>query len=87
MKISMKPIEMIAHFPLEGLPRPMRFRVANEEGEYVSIDIESVLTKGEEKVGKEKWLVYRCECVVNGQKRFAEFKFEQATCRWFLYKF
>jgi len=78
---------MIAHFPLEGLPRPMRFRIMGEEGEYVSIDIERVLTKAEERIGKDRWIIYKCECVVNGQKRLAEFKYEHATCRWLLNKF
>lgn len=83
----MKPVEMIAHFYTEGFPRPVKFRVADESGENVDIKIERVLTQSEQKMGQEKWIVYSCECIVNGQKRLAEFKFEKSTCRWLLYKF
>lgn len=87
MRAIMQPVDMIAHFPMNGLPRPMRFRVKDENGEYLAINIERVLTKSEEKVGREIWLLYRCECVVHNQKRLAEFKYENGTCRWFIYKF
>lgn len=83
----MKPVDMIAYFSTDGSPRPMRFRVKDKNGEYVAINIDRVLTKSEEKVGRKKWLLFRCECIVNEQKRQAEFKYENGTCRWLLYKF
>lgn len=86
MKVVMKPVDMIAHFPMDGLPRPMRFHVKDENGEYLAINIDRVLTRSEEKVGREIWLLYRCECIVNDKKRLAEFKYENRTCRWYLLK-
>lgn len=87
MKIVMQPIDMIVHFYSEGLPRPMRFRMKDDSGEYIAIDIDKVLTKSEEKIGQDRWLLYSCECIVEGQKRQADFKFDRSSCRWFLYKF
>lgn len=86
MKTVMKPVDMIAYFTIDELPRPMRFRVKAENGEYLAFNIERVLTRTEEKAGRELSLIYKCECTINHRKRVVEFKYESASCRWTLTK-
>lgn len=81
MKVLMKPVEMIAWFNYEGLPRPVRFRV---DGEVVKVQQISFIT--EEKLAGNRMKIYRCQSEVNGQLKVFELKYELQTCKWFLFK-
>ncbi|GAB6174413.1 hypothetical protein JCM15765_38910 [Paradesulfitobacterium aromaticivorans] len=81
MKIIMKPIEMIAWFNCDGLPRPIRFRV---DGEVIKV--EQVCHITEEKLAGNRMKIYRCQSEIGGQLKPFELKFEIQTCRWFLFK-
>ena len=43
MKVLAKPIEVIAWFTKAGIPRPIRFRIANEDQGETVITVEKVL--------------------------------------------
>lgn len=50
MKIVAAPVEMVAWFTQEGIPRPVRFRLVNEEGNYTTIKIDRIVSKDREKL-------------------------------------
>ncbi|NMA69970.1 MAG: hypothetical protein GX958_11210 [Desulfitobacterium sp.] len=85
MKVVMQPIEMVARFTEEGLPRPVKFKV-QFEGDSVVIVIDRILLRKEEKIAGNPMLVFRCQSVINNLLRIFELKYELNTCKWFLYK-
>ena len=81
MKVLMKPIEMIAWFNMEGVPNPVRFKLADKV-----IKVDQVTSKSEEKLAGNRMIIYRCQSEINGELRPFELKFELQTCKWFLFK-
>ncbi|WP_459928170.1 hypothetical protein [Desulfosporosinus burensis] len=77
----MKPIEMIAWFPEDGPPNPIKYRLNG-----VVIKVEKVTSKSEEKLAGNRMIVYLCQREINGELRPFELKFELQTCKWFLFK-
>ena len=43
MKVLAKPIDVVAWFTKEGTPRPVRFRVTNEEESETVIKVDKIL--------------------------------------------
>jgi len=85
MKVLMHPIEIIAWFSCEGVPRPLRFKILYNNRATV-IKVDKVIFKTEEKIAGNKMLIFRCQSVIDGRLRDFELKYEYSTCRWFLYK-
>lgn len=81
MKTLMKPIEMIAWFNHEGMPRPIRFRI---DGEVYRV--QQVCHTTEEKLAGNRLKIFRCQSEIKGRMVTFELKFEMNTCKWFLYK-
>jgi len=81
MQILMTPIEVIAHFDIEGKPHPLRLKL---EGEAVKIG--QVISTTEEKLAGNKMLIFRCQSEVDGELKPFEIKYELGTCKWFLWK-
>jgi hypothetical protein len=81
MKVLMKPIEMIAWFDLQGVLKPIRFRL---DGEVIKVAQICHIT--EEKLAGNRMKIYCCQSEVNGQFRTYELKYELNTCKWFLFK-
>ncbi|MHB8126627.1 MAG: hypothetical protein ACYDEJ_13515 [Desulfitobacteriaceae bacterium] len=81
MKVFLKPIEMIAWFPQDGVPHPLKFKLHNEV-----IRVDQVVSKSEEKLAGNRMIVYRCQSEINGELKPYELKYELLTCKWFLFK-
>lgn len=81
MKVLMKPIEMIAWFTKDGVPKPIRFRIEDQV-----IKVEQVPSKSEEKLAGNRMIIYRCQSAINGELKAFELKYELQTCKWFLFK-
>ena len=81
MQILMTPMEVIAHFDINGKLRPLRLRL---EGEAVKI--EQVVSMTEERLAGNKMLCFRCQSEIGGELKPFEIKFELNTCKWFLWK-
>jgi len=62
MKVLMKPIDMIAWFDLDGIPRPIRFRVNGEV-----YKVHQVFNISEEKLAGNRMKIYRCQSEIGGQ--------------------
>jgi hypothetical protein len=85
LKVISKPIEVIVHCPIKGIPQPIRFKV-NNKGEEIVIKIDRIIEINEEKLAGNKMYVYRCESTINDRHRVLELKYELATCLWYLFK-
>ena len=81
MKIMMEPIEMIAWFTKAGVPKPIRYKFADQV-----IKVQQVTSKSEEKLAGNRMIIFRCQSEINGELRLFELKYELGTCKWFLFK-
>lgn len=81
MKILMKPIDMIAWFTKEGIPKPIRYKLDDQV-----IKVQQVTSKSEEKLAGNRMIIFRCQSEINGELRLFELKYELQTCKWFLFK-
>ncbi len=86
MKIVARPVEMVAWFTQEGVPKPVRFRLVNEEGVYTIIKIDRIVSKDKEKLAGNDMLIFKCESMIKGIQKIYEIKYELRTCKWILYK-
>jgi hypothetical protein len=86
MKVLMKPIKMIAWFDENGVPTPVRYNMRLDDESSVTIRINRILEKREEKLAGNRMLVFTCQSVLNDMERIYELKYELSTCKWFLYK-
>ncbi|OWZ84430.1 hypothetical protein [Natranaerobius trueperi] len=86
MKIIMKPIEMIAWFTDNDIPKPLRYRISTKEGSKQVIRIEKIISVEEEKLAGNKMFVYTCQSTIRNQTRVFELKYELSTCKWYLSK-
>ncbi|MBL4931788.1 MULTISPECIES: hypothetical protein [Clostridium] len=86
MKVIFKTIEMIAWFTEDGTPRPIRFKVKNEDESTTVIKVDRVLYKEKEKIAGNPMILFRCQSVINEASRVYELKYEMNTCKWLIYK-
>lgn len=86
MKVIMKPIKMIAWFSEDGVPTPVRFNIQQKDESTLTIRIDRITVKREEKLAGNRILVFTCQSTINGTETIYEIKYELTTCRWFLYK-
>lgn len=82
----MQPIEMIAWFTLEGIPSPIRYKIASEDASNIVVKVGRVITRSEEKLAGNRMFIFRCQSEINGLLKLFELKYELNTCKWYLYK-
>lgn len=82
----MQPIEIIAWFTLEGVPNPIRYKIASLDDSNVVVKIDRIVTRSEEKLAGNRMFIFRCQSEINGLLKLYELKYELSTCKWFLYK-
>lgn len=81
----MKPIEMVARFSQDGIPRPVKYMVTFEDKPVV-VQVDEILFKIEEKLAGNRMIIYRCQSGINGVLKLFELKYELNTYRCFLFK-
>lgn len=86
MKVVMKPVEIIAWFTQDGMLKPIKFRMKDDREAYITIKIDRVIDRKEEKLAGNKMLVFTCESIIRGTEKIYEIKYELNTCKWFLFK-
>lgn len=86
MKVMAKPIEMIAWFTQDGTPKPVRFKIKNDNESEIIIRVDRVLFKDHEKLAGNKMILFRCQSRINDIDKIYELKYEINTCKWMLYK-
>jgi hypothetical protein len=86
MKVYMKQIKMIAWFAENGILTPLKFQIKGEGNELVTIKVDNITERGEEKLAGNRMMIYRCQSEIDGLEKMYELKYEVGTCKWFLYK-
>jgi len=86
MKVVKKNIELLCLFDKQGIPHPLRFRLVDEEGSNIVIQIDKVIKQDFEKLAGNKMIVFTCQSSINNQLRLFELKYEIDTCKWMLFK-
>lgn len=86
MKVLMEPIEMIAWFTKDGKPHPIKYKLANAEKEDITIKVDKIITREEEKLAGNRMIIFKCQSILDGIKRIYELKYELSTCKWYLFK-
>lgn len=85
MRVRMTPVEMLAQFSAEGLPRPVRFRFW-EADNCRTVRVDHIVCQQEERLAGNRMFVYECQSEMHGVGRLYELKYEVGTCKWFLSK-
>ncbi len=85
MKLRALPIEMIGWFDFSGDLKPVSFRF-DIGGELFKGRILSVQKKFKEKFAGNDMEVFTCNVEIDGRQTLAEFKYEEATHKWMLFK-
>ncbi len=86
MKVLMKSIEMIAWFTEDGIPIPIKYKMLCEDNSYLTIKVDSILFREQEKLAGNRMIKFTCQSTVNEVQRRYELKYELDTCKWFLFK-
>lgn len=73
---TMKPIEILAWFELDGTPHPIRYTIDGVETKFTVVKVD------EEKLAGNRMLIFHCKNDEMGNFRL---KFELRTCKWFLW--
>ena len=80
-----KPISMICIHDENGNIRPYRFKMRDDEGESVTINVSKIIWKKEEKIVGVNYLCYNLMCLVNEEFiRNFEVRFNKDSCKWVL---
>lgn len=86
MRVLAKPIEMICWFEKDGTPHPVRFRIEDESGSYITMLIHKVLKVDKERLAGNWMYRFTCQGIVGGSVKIYEVKYELGTCKWILFK-
>jgi len=85
MEVINKDVEMIAIFDGEGNIRPFRFKY-QEQNETVVVNVNRLIHRKIEKIGKQTNIIFKCESVICGKKKIYEIIFDKDKLSWKLYK-
>ncbi len=86
MKVLMKPIRMIAWFAEDGVPTPVRYNMRLDDEANLTVRIDRILQKKEEKLAGNRMMIFTCQSMIDGFEKIYEIKYELSTCKWFLFK-
>jgi hypothetical protein len=86
MKVYMKHIRMIAWFTENGMLTPLKFQIKGDDSEFITIKIDSISERSEEKLAGNRMIIYRCQRMIEGTEKPYELKYEISPCHWYLWK-
>ena len=86
MRTLMQPIATIAWSDATGKLTPMRFQVETKDSELITIQVEKVLNRSEQKRAGQRSLHFLCRSTIDAAMRQFELCFELSSCRWYLSK-
>jgi hypothetical protein len=86
MKTIVKPIEMNSVTDLEGIIRPIRFRIAGKDEELHVIKVLKIYKIEELRISGVMTRVYTCEVQIEDSIRICELRYRLDTTKWDLYK-
>ena len=80
------PVKVIAYYTKDGVPKPLRFAVQNNEEEEVIIKNIKVNSIEQIKIRGERVYKYVCQSIIRDQLRLFEMRFYVNQCVWHLFK-
>lgn len=86
MKTIAKPIEMISWTEEDGQIHPVRFKIANNDGEKIVYPVLNVFTTELSRIAGNRVVRYNCEISINALNKLCEIRYEIDTCKWVLFK-
>lgn len=79
-----QPIDVITYHDEDGSFKPYRFRMKDDDGELLTIQVRRIVDKKEEKITGTYYNTYYCLCTVYDMSKTFELRFIRDTGRWFL---
>ena len=86
MKVYMRQIKMIAWFAENGALTPLKFQIKGDGSESITIRVDNITERSEEKLAGNKMMIYRCQSEIDGVEKQYELKYEICTLKWYLWK-
>jgi hypothetical protein len=86
IKALMQPVDMISWFTRDGVPTPIKYRLSGEDAARLTVRVDRIMERKEEKRAGNRMLVFKCRSMIDGTEKIYEIKYEVNTCRWYLYK-
>lgn len=77
---------MISMSEENGFLTPIRFQIKDDQKQYVTIKVDNICERAEEKLAGNRMLVYKCQSQIEGVLKLFELKYEVSNCKWYLYK-
>jgi hypothetical protein len=85
MKVVSKEIEAVVWFSKEGI-FPIKFRYEGEDGNYITIKVDKVISRFDEKYCGNKALVFECQSIIGEEMKLYQLKYFVMECKWLLWK-
>lgn len=86
MKTLAKSIEMISWTEENGKIHPIKFKIAQSNGEKHIYKVVKIYTSELEKMAGNKIYKFTCEIIVNNMIKLCELRYELDSCKWILFK-
>mgnify|MGYP001562232070 CR=1 FL=1 len=86
MNIPFKPVEVNVTCNQKDIRRPLYLRIAHNDENLKIINVDKVLTKGNERIKNNNGISYRCNSLIEGSTFFYELKFELSSSKWKLWR-
>ena len=85
MKVYDKPVEVVAHYKIDGSPRPLRFTIKEDKNKF---EVRGIVTQRieEMRIKGKRILKFVCQSVINNRLKVFELRFSVENCKWTLFK-
>ncbi len=84
MKLFMKPVDMLCFHTSIGILQPVRFKWLETDGTEHVVNIDRVLTVGDEKLAGNPMRVFVVQSCIDAVDRRFEMKYEIKSAVWYL---
>lgn len=85
MKVVAIDIEMVVWFSKEGI-KPMKFRYEDDNGSYITVKVEKIISKTQEKLCGNIALVFECQSLIGSEMKLYQVKYFVSEMKWILWK-
>ena len=86
MEIVSKPIDVVAVFNAECLPRPYKFKCIERGCRNPEVKVDRIIYTEKQHIAGQNSYIYECTSVVGGIETRYQLKYVLAEAKWLLYK-
>ena len=86
MEIVSKPIDVIAVFNGQALPRPYKFKCCERGCRNPEVKVDRIVCTEKQHIAGQNSYIYECISVVGGIETRYQLKYVIAETKWLLYK-